>query len=299
MAEGQNRGALDLSLLESFMAIVDEGTISAAAESLHISQPALSRQLQVLERRVGKQLVHRSNKTATLTEAGALLRDRSRILLNLAAETVREVSAEGEDISGEIRIGAAESTAFRVIARAAKLLQDRHPAVRCSVHSGGGQAVENGLSSGQFSFGLFIEPWDISRFETIQMPLPDRWGILVHRGSPLADSDTFTLGALAGLDVVAPEHVVTPAGLSTWLGSAPTMKLKGTYNLLYNAKLMVEEGIGAAIGIEGIIGDAPGGTVTFIPFSPPVTSRLHLAWLPGRRLTPAEQKFLEIMRSQK
>ncbi|MBD0023538.1 LysR family transcriptional regulator [Gordonia pseudamarae] len=299
MTADKERGVLDLRLLESFVAIVDEGTISAAAESLHVSQPALSRRLRVLEAQVGQQLVHRSNKTATLTDAGARLRDKARTLLNLAAETMREVSAEGDDISGEIRIGAAESAAFRVIASVAKQLQDRHPAVRCSVHSGGGRAVEDGLSSGEFSFGLFIEPWDISRFETTQMPHPDRWGILVRRDSPLADSDSFALEALAGLDVVAPERVVTPTGVSSWLGSAPTMNLKGTYNLLYNAKLMVEEGVGVAIGIDGIVGRAPGDTVTFVPFEPSVTSRLHLAWLPGRRLTPAEQRFLELIRSRR
>lgn len=286
---------IDLRLLESFMAIVDEGTISAAADSLHISQPALSRQLKILEKEVGQQLIHRSNKVATLTEAGSLLRDKARTLLNLAAETMREVSAEGTEIAGEVRIGAAESSAFSVIAQAAKRLQDEHPDVRCSVHSGGGRTVEDGLNSGQFSFGLFIEPWDLSRYETVQMPREDRWGILVRHDSPLAGKRSVSLSELAGLDVVAPERVVTPTGVSSWLGSAPTMNLRGTFNLLYNAGLMVEEGIGAAIGIDGIMRT---GSVQFIPFSPAVTSRLHLAWLPGRRLTPAEQKLLDYVREQ-
>lgn len=290
---------LDLRLLESFLAIVDEGTISAAAEALHISQPALSRQLRLLETHVGQQLVHRSNKAATLTEAGALLRDKAHTLLNLAAETMREVSAEANDVAGEIRIGAAESATFRILARAAKELQSQHPAIRCSVHSGGGRAVEDGLSSGHFSFGLFIEPWDLSRFETLQMPQSDRWGILVRRDSAAVDLESVTLEALASFDVIAPERVVSHTGASSWLGTAPGLHLKGTYNLLYNAKLMVEEGVGVAIGIDGIAGVDQGDSVKFIPFEPEVTSRLHLAWLPGRRLTPAEQKFLETVRQQR
>lgn len=286
---------LDLKLLESFLAIVDEGTISAAAKSLHLSQPALSRHLNILEKSVGQQLIHRSNKSATLTEAGALLRDRARMLLNVAAETERELQARHTEVSGEIRVGAAESTAFSTLARAAKELQIHHPAVRFSVHSGGGRTVEDGLLSGHFSFGLFIEPWDLARYESIQMKQVDRWGILVRQDSPLAERESITLGEISNLDVLAPERVVTPSGVSSWLGSTPLKKMRGTYSLLYNAKLMIEAGIGAAIGIDGIISTNEG--VRFVPFAPAVTSRLHLAWLPGRRQTTAEQLFLETLRS--
>lgn len=285
---------LDLRLVSSFLTIVDEGTISAAAERLHLSQPALSRQLKLLEKQVGRQLLIRSNKTIALTEAGALLRDRARPLLNMATETSRELRSADAEIAGEIRVGAAESRGFRVVAQVAARLKSEHPGVRLSVHSGGGRRVEDGLMTGEFSFGLFIEPWDLSRYNTIQLPQADRWGVLVRSDSDLASREHVALSELSDRPVIAPERVVTPTGVSSWLGTGSSLNVQGTYNLLYNASIMVAEGIGIAIGVEGIATPCEHSGLVFVPFLPEVTSRLHLAWPLGRRLSPAEDQFRRI-----
>ncbi|MCF2707441.1 LysR family transcriptional regulator [Arcanobacterium haemolyticum] len=286
---------LDLKLLHTFVTIAAEGTLSAAADALHLSQPAVSRQLRNLERDVGQQLVVRSNSTVTLTEAGALLYERAHTLLHLAESTLGELTPS-DTITGTLRIGAAESRAFSLVARAAKNLHETHPSIQVSVHSGGGRRVADGIARGEFSFGLFIEPWDLSPYRSLQLPLVDHWGILAHKDSPLAHRTRLSLDDLEDVPLVVPETVMTPSGISHWLGSLPAATICGTYNLLFNASIMVEEGLCAALCIGGISGNDDVGPLRFIPLYPAVTSRLHLAWLSHHRLTQAESVFLDKFR---
>ncbi|MGV0439521.1 LysR family transcriptional regulator [Corynebacterium mastitidis] len=287
---------LNLEHLSTFVSIVEEGTISAAAYRRGLSQPAISRQLAALERHVGQRLVTRSHKEISLTPAGSLLLERAHAILRIAARTVEELNPVTGAISGEIRIGAAETQEFTHLIRAAQAVRNANPAVRFSVHSGGGSIVEEGLQSGDFSFGLFIEPWTLAPYHTIPLPQVDRWGILFPSESPLARHTSIALSEIEGIPLFVPEHVVSPHGLSQWLGLGSQLTVCGTYNLLFNASLMVENGAGAALCIDGLSDHRR--TVRFVPLHPPITSRLHLAWPRHRQLSPLEQAFVQALQHQ-
>ncbi|MBP3089121.1 LysR family transcriptional regulator [Corynebacterium sp. sy017] len=286
---------LNLEQLQTFLTVIDEGTMSAAADVLGLSQPAVSRQLSNLEKHIGQQLLIRSNKEITLTPAGALLQERARTLLSIAEGTFEELNPSSGTLAGEIRVAAAESTTFRYLVTAAHRIREKNPSVRFSIHSGGGRAVEDGLNDGSFSFGLFIEPWPLSRYHSIQIPDADEWGILVAHNSPLRTRSSIGLNELGEYPVLVPENVVTPQGLSQWLGISGNVKVCGTYNLLFNASLFVSSGNAVAICIGGLNDHRP--DVHFIPFNPPILSRLHLAWPRHKLLSPTEQAFVETVQS--
>ena len=96
---------MELRLLRYFLAAAREENITLAAQSLHISQPSLSRQLMELEREIGKPLFVRGKRKLTLTEEGVLLRRRADEMLTLLEKTERELRAGTKEPTGEVAIG--------------------------------------------------------------------------------------------------------------------------------------------------------------------------------------------------
>ena len=114
---------MELRVLQYFLAVAREQNISAAAQSLHLTQPTLSRQLKELEEELGKQLMVRGSRKITLTEDGMLLRKRAEEILELVDRTEKEVMQSDEAISGDVYIGTGETDGVRQLARAATRLQ--------------------------------------------------------------------------------------------------------------------------------------------------------------------------------
>ena len=110
---------MDIRLMQYYLAVVREGNISAAAEALHVSQPALSRQMKDLEEELGVTLFQRGSRRITLTKEGMILRKRAEEMLRLMQLTEAELTQARDTITGEIHIGAGESQAFHFLSRAA------------------------------------------------------------------------------------------------------------------------------------------------------------------------------------
>ena len=107
---------MELRVLHYFLAVAREQSISAAAESLHLSQPTLSTQLKAMEEELGKQLLIRGTKGSrkvVLTEEGRLLRKRAEEILALVKKTENEIQLSNEWIAGDVYIGAGETDTIR------------------------------------------------------------------------------------------------------------------------------------------------------------------------------------------
>ena len=141
---------MELRELRYFLAVAREESISRAAESLFITQPNLSRQMQNLERETGQKLFIRGNRKVSLTPAGMLLRKRAEEILELHDKTFNELNAPTTEICGDIYIGGGESYAMQIIAKAARAVRDEHPAVRFHLFSG------DSLSISEFSSACAI-----------------------------------------------------------------------------------------------------------------------------------------------
>ena len=100
---------MDIRTMQYYLAVVREGTISAAAQALHVAQPSLSRQMKELEEELGVTLFARGNRKITLTEEGMVLRKRAEEMVRLMQMTEEEISQIKNHISGSVRIGAGES----------------------------------------------------------------------------------------------------------------------------------------------------------------------------------------------
>ena len=284
---------MELRVLQYFLAVTREQSISGAAEYLHLSQPTLSRQLKDMEDELGKQLMIRGNRKITLTEEGMILRKRAEEILNQVQKTEQEITVSNDIFAGEIYIGAGETDAVRLIAKAAKQLQEKYPDINYHISSGDSIDVFEDLDKGLIDFGLVFGSVDSAKYEYINFPIKDEYGLLVRKDDPLAKKKAISPSDIWDKPLMFNRNTRDGDLLTNWLGkSISEIHIAATYNLLYNASLMVDEGLGYAFALDKII--HTGSTnLTFIPFSPKLEAKMSLIWKKYQIFPKHTQKFLE------
>ena len=286
---------MELRVLRYFLTAVREKSIVGAAEALHLTQPTLSRQLRALEQEFGARLFERGNRSQhlRLTEKGMLLRRRAEEMLELAEKTSSEMLAGRGGLSGEISIGCGESAVMRLTARAACRLRQKHPGIRFRLYSGNSVDVREKLDGGLVDFGVLIDPGALEKYNTIRLPESDVWGLLVRRDSPLARRKSAEIDDLPGLPLIVSRQSVLGSAFEKQLGMpAERLNIVATYNLLYNAALLVEEGMGYALCIGCII-NTRGLNIVFVPLRTAKAAGLFFVWKKYQPLSQAAAAFLE------
>ncbi len=287
---------MEIRVLKYFLAVAKEQSISGAADILHISQPTLSRQLMDMEEKLGKQLFIRGNRRISLTEEGMFLRKRAEEIVDLVDKTEAEITASDEIVNGDIYIGAGETDVMRLVVRVAKKLQEDYPNIRYHIFSGNSKYVTEKLDRGLLDFGLLVEPTDTTKYEYLRLPATDTWGVLMRKDSPLADKDIITAKDLWDVPLICSKRVLRNNQniLSKWVKKdVENLNISITYNLLYNASIMVEEGFGYALCIDKIIKTPDDGILCFRPFSPALEVRFDIVWKKYQVFSKAAELFLK------
>ena len=220
---------MELRVLLYFLAVAKEQNISAAAQSLHLTQPTLSRQLRELEEELGKQLMVRGSRKITLTEEGMLLRKRAEEILELVDRTEKEVMRSNDAVSGDIYIGTGETDGVRQIARTANQLQERCPGVRFHIVSGDAVDVCERLDKGLLDFGVLLGDIDKTKYHYMELPMRDVWGVLMRRDSPLAAQDAVSPRDLWDKPLILSRQMDNKSGLYRWLRKEPAEPVSYTH----------------------------------------------------------------------
>ncbi len=280
---------MEIRVLQYFLAVAREQNISAAAEALHLSQPTLSRQLKDMENDLGKQLFIRGNRKITLTEEGMLLRKRAEEIIDLVKKTENELMVSDDVVAGDIYIGAGETDAIRLIAKAARNLQDRYPQVCFHILSGNAEFVMERLDKGLIDFGLIFAPVARSKYDYFSVPAKDLWGVLMRRDSPLAKMDSIRPQDLYGKPLIVSAQRSSDE-LSVFVKSGYVV---ATYNLIYNASRMVDEGMGYAITFDQLINTSGNSNLCFVPLSPKIEAGMNFIWKRYQVFSKAATLFLQ------
>ena len=270
---------MELRELKYFLAVVREQSISKAADALFVTQPNLSRQMQNLEKEIGQQLFIRGTRKITLTEAGQLLRKRAEEIIELYNKTENELNAPITDISGDIHIGGGESYVMGLIAKAARSVQNEYPNVKYHLFSGDSGTISERLDKGLIDFGIFIEPFDVSKYDYMRLPLYDTWGVLMRKDSPLAKKESISPEDLWDKPLILSRQAQGKNMISEWFRKdTAELNVVATGNLLYNMSLLVEEGVGYALCLDKIIRTDGNSNLCFRPLYPNLISHLDIAW---------------------
>lgn len=289
---------MELRVLQYFLAVAREQNISAAAQSLHLTQPTLSRQLKELEEELGKQLMVRGSRKIVLTEEGMLLRKRAEEILDLVGRTEKEIAQSDDTVSGDIYIGTGETDGMRQIARTAKQLQEHSPGIHFHIVSGDAVDVCERLDKGLLDFGVLLGDIDKIKYHYLELPMKDTWGVLMRRDSPLAQQERILPQDLWDKPLILSRQVDNKSGLYRWLGREPEqLHTVSTYNLIYNASLMVDEGMGYAFTLDKLV-NTRGSQLCFRTLEPRLELGMYLVWKKSQIFSKAAELFLERLREQ-
>ena len=290
---------MELRVLQYFLAVAREQSISAAAGSLHISQPALSTQMKALEEELGKQLLIRGvkgSRRVLLTDEGMVLRKRAEEILSLVRKTEEEIACPDEAISGEVSIGSGETELVRLFARAARTLRARHPDIRYRISSGNAEFVLENLDKGLIDFGLLFGGVDVRKYDTLPMPACDRWGVLMRRDAPLAQKEAICPEDLWDKPLIVSHQRGDDSYLSRWMKrEIGRLNVVATYNLVYNASLLVDEGLGYALTFDGLI-NTEGSDLCFRPLAPQLEAPDSIVWKKYQVFSKPAAAFLQCLR---
>ncbi|MFK4415535.1 MULTISPECIES: LysR family transcriptional regulator [Bacillus] len=289
---------MEIRVLRYFIAVANEESISAAAKQLHLSQPTLSRQLKDLEMELETDLFIRGNRKISLTEEGKYLFKKAKEIVDLADKTEANLKDSKEMISGEVYIGAGETEAMHLIAKTLKVLIKDYPNIRFHLYSGNADDIKSKLDSGLLDFGVVIEPTDKQKYEYAQLPAKDTWGVLMCKDSPLSDKQVISPVDLIDKPLFISRQSTVSNELTGWFGeSIDNLNIVATYNLLYNAALMVEEGIGYALCIDKIINTSGNSKLCFKPLQPKLEANLNIIWKKNQVFSNAAHAFTNQLRN--
>ena len=290
--------AMDIRVLRYFIAAVEAGSISGACSRVHVTQPTLSRQFMDLEEELGHKLFERSNRRLLLTPKGKLFYERALLITALFDRTKAEMKAE-EELAGDIRIAAGETPCLRPLARAIARLREEAPLVSVVIVSGHEEIVRSELHSGVTDFGVFIGDVDLSQYGRISLKERNRWGLLTRRDGELAGKTSVHPEDLLRGPLVASLQASQNNELLSWLGKhAQEIRVAAHFNLLYNAYLLAEAGVGNVLALEGIINPEPKSNLVWLPLEPELSAGVSVAWVKDHVMTPAAERLLALLREE-
>lgn len=289
---------MEIRVLRYFLESARTGSITRAAERLHVTQPTLSRQLKGLEEELGKKLFVRGSASIRLTDEGRLLKERAEDILSMVDRTAAEFKALDDFAGGDLYIGCAESQGIRHLARVVHGLQAQYPRIRLHLHSGNASNVTERLDRGLLEFAVIVRDVDASRYNSLVIPHHDTWGLIMRQDDPMASKATVSLDDLMDMPLICSQEGMV-ADHPKWFGDRmDKLNIVATYNLLFNAAIMVHEEIGYALSFDQLVDTSPQSGLCFRPLEPTLLAPMYLIWRKHQTFTPVGQLFLEALSRQ-
>ncbi|MBQ8967433.1 LysR family transcriptional regulator [Ruminococcus sp.] len=284
---------MEIRVLRYFLAIAREENMTRAAERLHISQPSLSKEIKKLEEELGHELFIRGNKSMRLNDEGMLLRKRAEDIVAMADKTAEEFRRLDDIIGGEIRIGCAESHLIKYLARSIKSFKEQYPNFIFHIFSGDTEPVVERLDRGILDLAVIVEPPNLSKYNYLTIPESDRWGVVMQRGSRLAEKSEITFEDLYGLPLFCSEQSIR-VDFPRWCGEdMDKLNFAGTVNLAYNGSVLVKEGLGYLLTFEHLIDTSPESGLCFRPITPLLETSMYIIWKKYQVFSPIAELFLK------
>lgn len=292
---------MELRVLRYFLTIVRKGSITHAANSLHITQPTLSRQIRDLEEELGQKLFTRSNYSMILTPEGMVLKKRAEEIIALVDKAEAEFYSMGNEVSGDIYIGGGETKSMKAIADIMKKLQTSYPSIHYHLYSVNSEDVTERLDKGLLDFGILIQPADIAKYDYINLPTKDTWGVIMRKDSPLAQKETIRKEDLLELPLICSRQAImrkwTNNEFTAWFGNDfEKLHIVSTFNLVYNASIMAEAGIGYVIAFDKIVTTTANSSLCFKPLEPRLESGMAIVWKKDQVFSRPAELFLKTLR---
>ncbi len=293
---------MEIRVLKYFLSVAETGNITKAANSMHLTQPTLSRQLQELEKELGQKLFIRGNHNVSLTPEGIILKKRATEIIELVEKTENEFSSIKDEFCGDVYIGAGETKSIKQISDVMSTLKEEYPKLKFHIVSGDSEDLSEKLDKGLLDFCIFIQPFDVEKYplkyDYINLGEKDTWGVILRKDDPLARKTSITIEDLINLPLLISRQAIKKSfdnnPILNWFGeNFEKLNIAGTYNLIYNAAIMTENKIGYTIGLDRLIKDTISSPLCFRPLNPKLEVEINIAWKKNQTLSKPAKLFLE------
>lgn len=284
-------------VLKYFLVVAREENITKAAEILHISQPALSRQLMQLEEELGAKLFIRGKRNITLTDEGLYLRQKAQEIIDLTEKIEQEFANGITSLNGVISVGMGETAASSFLADSIYEFREKYPDVRFEIIAGNADGTKELLDKGLLDIGILLEPTDFSKYEFLRLPVKDTWGVVVPSKCPLCKKEYVTAEDLKDRKIFMSNRAANHSLFSSWFGKYYDEKnIYCTVNLLYNAAMLVSKGMGCAVTIDGAVELYNHPELNFRPLYPKIEQTSVFVWKKNQIISNSALKFIEFVK---
>lgn len=288
---------MEIRTLRYFLAAAREENMTRAAETLHVTQPTLSKALKALEEELGKKLFTRHSFSIRLTDEGVLLRNRAEDLVSMADRIEREFLSLDDITGGDLYFGLAESFQIRYLARAIHSFKQTYPGLRYHITSGDTEQVLEKLDKGLLDFVVLVETPDAGKYESLVFPEADVWGLVMPEDNPLAEKKAIRVDDLIGLPLFCSEQS-WEKDIPRWAGEKMGgLHLEGSFRLSYNASIFAREHLGYVLTFDRLLDTSPGSGLAFRPLDPRLETKLYLVWKKYQTFSPIAERFLTQIRT--
>lgn len=282
---------MELRVLNYFLTIAREENFTRAARQLHVTQPTLSRQIADLEQELGVKLFVRSNHNIILTEDGMILKRRAQEILSLADKTKRDFLQKDEALSGTISIGSGEFRSTEYLAKIIAGFRRKYPNVTYEIYSGNANNIRGYIERGHLDIGLMSEPIDMRKYNFVNMPIKEQWGLFAPVDSPLSEKESISPEDLKGMSIVTATGDFNQSRIGKWLGDCrEQVEIAATANLPYNEAVLVKENIGVMLSINL---NCTYENLRFIPLRPALEVSTALAWKKEQIFSATTSAFID------
>ena len=285
---------MELRVLKYFLTVADEGNITRAADILHVTQPTLSRQLMELEDELGTALLIRGKRSVTLTDEGFLFKQQAEMIVELSDKLEHTFKDQKDVVCGTIRIGASEAVGCRALAAYMKEFREKYPDVQFDLYNGMADNIKEMLERGLLDLGLVLEPVDTAKFEYVRLPQKETWGLLLRKDHELAEKETITVEEIRPYPLIMPGREKAKNEVLHWMHCEERhLDIPAYYNLLSNAALLVEAGMGCAVCLDGALSIHADPDLCFRRLLPEHTTRSVILWKKNHLFSQAASLFVQ------
>jgi DNA-binding transcriptional LysR family regulator len=284
---------MELRVLRYFVEAARAGSMTGAAQKLHVTQPTLSKQIKDLEEELGQKLFVRGNYNIHLTTEGELLYKRALDILDMVDLTEAEFASMNDFNGGDLYLGCAESDGISLLAKAAKTLRAENKNLHFHLYSGNAETVCERLDKGLLDFAVVVQNIDLSKYAYLDLPVTDTWGLIMRKDSPMVSRAEIPIEELLHLPLIVSRQGATNE-MPEWLQkNYDRLNIVATYDLIFNASILVREGLGYALGFDKLVNTGAESILCFRPITPAITSPMRLIWRKEQRFSKAAELFLE------
>lgn len=289
---------MDLKQLAYFVAVVERGSFSKAAVSLHLAQPSLSRQIALLEQELGHRLLERTGRGVSITDAGTALLSHAKVMLNAAENAKFQIKEMKNDPTGRVVVGLPHRVAMGLCVPLIKQFRNTLPNALISVVEGLSLSLRDDLINGRIDIGLLFDPapTPLLKYETL---LRERLILVAPKSTQLPKQVSLTM--LKDFPMVLPGRPNPIRNLvdAVLLPRKIELDIVAEVGAVHTALTLVETSMACSILPESALNlSSKGHDVTFAPIGPPAMwNQLMLAIPASRPMNRLTQETIHLLRT--